>query len=136
MASFMLLCPNKVQSRKRQAGLTLIEVLIALAIVAVALSAALRAIDSLAQTTGDLDQRLQAAWSANNALAQIYITRAWPLPGTRQYECPQGDYRFVCTQTVSPLSDAKLRRVTVSVRLAAQATRLARLSAVVLKTQY
>jgi general secretion pathway protein I len=120
----------------RQAGLTLIEVLIALAIIAIALSAALRVVGSLAQTAGDLDQRLQAAWSANNALAQLYITHAWPQPGTRQYDCPQGDYAFVCTETVTSLADTKLRRVTVAVRLAPDATRLATLSTVLFQTRY
>ncbi|MNC92357.1 putative type II secretion system protein I precursor [compost metagenome] len=54
----------------RQAGFTLIEVLVALAIVSIALLAALRAAGQGTTHAGDLRARLLAGWVAENRLAE------------------------------------------------------------------
>jgi general secretion pathway protein I len=96
-------------------GFTLIEVLIALAIVAIALGAVLRAIGSLAADTDSARQHLLALWSADNALSELRISSAWPPPGQTTFACPQGAYRFVCRQVVTALGSPLVRQVTVSV---------------------
>jgi general secretion pathway protein I len=96
-------------------GFTLIEVLIALAIVAIAMGAVLRAIGSLAADTDSARAHLLALWSADNALSELRITSAWPAPGQTTFACPQGAYRFVCRQVVSALPSPLVRQVTVSV---------------------
>ena len=60
-------------ARAPERGFTLIEVLIALAIVAVALGAVMRAIGALASDTDMARMRLLALWSADNALGEIRI---------------------------------------------------------------
>jgi general secretion pathway protein I len=97
------------------AGFTLIEVLIALAIVAVALGAVTRAIGALAADTDSARGHLLALWSADNALSAIRIAAAWPPPGRTTFACPQGRYAFVCRQTVTTLGSPLVRQVTVSV---------------------
>ncbi|RAS38979.1 type II secretion system minor pseudopilin GspI [Paraburkholderia bryophila] len=97
------------------AGFTLIEVLIALAIVAIALGAVLRAIGSLATDTDSARARLLALWSADNALAAIRISSAWPPVGRSTFACPQGPYPFVCRQVVTAFESPLVRQVTVSV---------------------
>lgn len=96
-------------------GFTLIEVLIALAIIAIALGAALVAIGALATNTDAARSRLLAQWSADNALAAVRISRIWPDPGQTVFACPQGQYRFICRQNVTGLSDPLLRQVSVTV---------------------
>jgi general secretion pathway protein I len=96
-------------------GFTLIEVLIALAIVAIAMGAVLRAIGSLAADTDSARAHLLALWSADNALSELRITSAWPEPGQTTFACPQGAYRFVCHQVVTALPSPIVRQVTVSV---------------------
>ncbi|MGF6304888.1 MULTISPECIES: type II secretion system minor pseudopilin GspI [Paraburkholderia] len=96
-------------------GFTLIEVLIALAIVAIALGAVLRAIGSLASDTDSARAHLLALWSADNALSAIRISAAWPEVGQSTFVCPQGQYRFVCRQTVAASGSPLVRQVTVSV---------------------
>ncbi|WGS48388.1 type II secretion system minor pseudopilin GspI [Paraburkholderia sp. D15] len=96
-------------------GFTLIEVLIALAIVAIALGAVLRATGALATGTDDARARLLALWSADNALAAIRISSAWPPVGRTTFACPQGAYRFVCRQVVTAFQSPLVRQVTVSV---------------------
>ncbi len=96
-------------------GFTLIEVLIALAIVAIALGAVLRAMGALAANTDSARTHLLALWSADNTLAAIRISNAWPELGQTTFACAQGPYRFVCRQTIKALSSPTLREVSVSV---------------------
>ncbi|KVW67741.1 type II secretion system minor pseudopilin GspI [Burkholderia ubonensis] len=106
-------------ARGPQSGFTLIEVLIALAIVAVALGAVMRAIGALASDTDTARMRLLALWSADNALGAIRIAASWPPVGASTFACPQGPYRFVCRQSVTALPSPLVRQVTVSVHASA-----------------
>ena len=54
----------------------MIEVLIALAIIAIALAASLRAVGALATGEADLHRRLLAGWSADNELAQMRLSHS------------------------------------------------------------
>ncbi|WP_322066258.1 type II secretion system minor pseudopilin GspI [Burkholderia ubonensis] len=105
--------------RGPQTGFTLIEVLIALAIVAVALGAVMRAIGALASDTDTARMRLLALWSADNALGAIRIAASWPPVGASTFACPQGPYPFVCRQSVTALPSPLVRQVTVSVHASA-----------------
>lgn len=113
-------------------GFTLIEVLIALAIVAIALGATLRAIGSLSTNTEAARARMLALWSADNALSELLISQQWPNAGRRVFACPQGGQLFVCRETVAQSETPSIRTVTVAVyrdassdaELAAMATAL------------
>jgi general secretion pathway protein I len=105
----------KLRRRARQAGFTLIEVLIALAIIAIAMGAVLHAMGSMASNTEDARERMLAVWSADDALSTLRVTQAWPDPGHTVFPCPQGQYRFVCRQTVTSLDSPVLREISVSV---------------------
>ncbi|CAN7547664.1 type II secretion system minor pseudopilin GspI [Trinickia sp. LjRoot230] len=93
----------------------MIEVLVALAIIAVALAAALRASAMLATDEAGLHRRLLAGWSAENALAQLYLSRQWPDIGSRSFDCSQGNQPLLCTERVSATPNPVFRRVEVSV---------------------
>ena len=106
-----------VQKLNRQDvdGFTMIEVLVALTIIAVALAASIRAVGSLATGEVDLHRRLLAGWSADNALAQLHLARAWPEIGTQSFDCSQGNLQLICTENVSATPNPVFRRVEVSV---------------------
>lgn len=112
-------CGNTCASARSAAGFTLIEVLVALAIVAIGLVAALRAVGSVATNTGALHARLLAGWSADNAITMLHLQRGWPPFGTTSSLCPQGGLALVCDMTVTPTPNPAFRRVEVSVRSAA-----------------
>jgi len=113
--------------RRRGRGFTLVEVLIAMTIAAVALMAAIRATASLAVNGVELRNRTLAQWSAENRLAQIRIAREWPNPGRRQYDCSQASVAMVCREDVIQTPNPLFRRVEVSVFDADGSFRLARL---------
>jgi general secretion pathway protein I len=112
-------------------GFTMIEVLVALAIIAVALAASLRAVGSLATGEADLHRRLLAGWSADNELAQLRLTHTWPDIGTRTFDCSQGSLRLTCTDNVTATPNPIFRRVEVFVTSPGRAGNLAQLVMVV-----
>jgi len=134
-----ILPPSQHEPRRRRfpataragTGFTMIEVLVALAIIAVALAAALRAVGVLASDEAELHRRLLAGWSADNALAKLRLSHDWPEIGTQSFECPQGNFAFTCTERVTATPNPVFRRVDVSVTLPGQQGILAQLVTVV-----
>jgi general secretion pathway protein I len=101
--------------RRRSRGFTLVEVLVALTIVAIALMASLRATGSLSDGAAELRLRTVAQWSAENRLAQIRVEAEWPNVGRRTYPCAQADIALVCQEEVFATPNAQFRRVEMSV---------------------
>jgi general secretion pathway protein I len=96
-------------------GFTLIEVLVALAILAVALAAAVRSAGVAADTSVELKERLLAGWIAQDRLAEYAVRPLWPDIGTRQASADQGGLRFVWRETVTGTPNPRFRRVEVQV---------------------
>ena len=100
---------------RRAGGFTLVEVLVAMTIAAVALMAAIRATTSLALDGAELRARTFAQWSAENRLAQIRVAREWPNLGRRQFDCSQGGIALLCREDVFSTPNPLFRRVEISV---------------------
>jgi general secretion pathway protein I len=96
-------------------GFTLVEILVALTIVAIALMASIRAVGSLTQSAGDLRSRTLAQWSAENRLSQIRVQREFPAVGRRSFDCSQGDLPLRCQEDVFATPNAGFRRVEIQV---------------------
>ncbi|WP_322070193.1 type II secretion system minor pseudopilin GspI [Paraburkholderia bannensis] len=102
-------------NKRKVGGFTMIEVLVALAIIAVALAASMRAVGNLASSEADLHRRLLAGWSADNVLAELRLAHAWPSLGVTQFDCSEGNLVLMCTQSVSTTPNPLFRRVQISV---------------------
>lgn len=98
----------------RKAGFTLIEVLVALAIVSIALTAALRATSVATGGATDFRERLLAAWVAENRLAE-YSFGLWPDLGERDGTAEQGNMTFVWHERVSATVNPLFRKVELRV---------------------
>lgn len=101
--------------KRAMRGFTLIEVLVALAIVAVALLAGVRAVGSMAQTNVELKLRLLAQIAAENRIAELRAARAFPVIGSRTVACPQGKARLECVEEIKATPNPLFRRVDVRV---------------------
>ena len=84
-----------------RSGFTLIELLVVLTILAVALTAAMRAMGSMTESSAALQSRMLAEFSAENHFATLRLSKTWPEPGTRGYDCPQGGTPLWCRKTPS-----------------------------------
>ena len=104
-----------VACSRRRRGFTLIEVLVALAIVAVALLAGLRAVGAMAQSAAELKLRLLAQVAAENRIAELRAARAFPAVGSRTVSCPQGRMPFECVEQTLVTPNPLFRRIEVSV---------------------
>jgi len=106
---------NRRTFYRHVAGFTLLEVLVALVIVGTALGASLRAVGSLTQNSNDLRAAMMANWSAENRLMQIRLAHQWPSLGQRRFDCPQGEMKLICEESVYTTPNPFFRRVEVSV---------------------
>ena len=70
-------------------GFTLLEVLVALAVVAIALGAGLRAAGTLTDNAGRLQAVIAAQWCAENQLTALRVARTFPGPGESDFSCEQ-----------------------------------------------
>src|SRR5205814_721245 len=67
-----------VNCAPRAAGFTLVEILVALAVLAIALTATARSLGGALYTTAALRDRTLARWVAEDRLAEIELRREWP----------------------------------------------------------
>ncbi len=100
------------RARPRTArGFTLIEVLVAVAIVAIALAAGSRAASSVLDTSGRLADITFAQWCADNQLTELRLTHTFPNIGTDTFACNEAgrDYKGVIKAQGTP--NPSFRRV-------------------------
>lgn len=108
---------STAQQSPKSRGFTLLEVVIALAILAIGLAAAMRAIGVATNSSFELKQRLLAQWVAQNRVAEIRARSLWPDPGLSEGEAEQAGQRFTWQQNVSATPNAAFRRLEVKVVL-------------------
>ena len=113
---------------KKRRGFTLIEVMVALTVLAVAFSAGYRALGQSTNNAELLKRRALAQWVAQNQLARMQINRATILAGDG--EARQAGIDFVWRVTLSATPNATFRKAEIVVADAAQpGYKLAHLSA-------
>jgi len=99
----------------RARGFTLMEVLIALVILAVALSAATRATGLSADGATKLRERTLAGWVAQDRLTAHVALRDWPEIGSATGSADQGGRTFDWRETVSGGPNPYFRRIEIEI---------------------
>ncbi len=102
-------------NRSTRCGFTLIEVLIALAVVALALLALTRTAALEVRDFDALRERTLAGWVAANVLADARVSGALPATGRSDGRVELGGRAWRWTRDVSATPDAEIRRIDVRV---------------------
>ena len=92
-------------------GFTLVEVLVALAIVATTLIAGLQASAALTRMAQRQTERVVAQLCAENALAAVRLGQQLPEVGDTTSTCTQGSYLLELRLVVQPTPNPNFRRV-------------------------
>jgi general secretion pathway protein I len=92
-------------------GFTLIEVLVALGIVAIALVAGLQATAALTNNAQRQSDVLLAHFCAENELAKVRLSKQMPGVGTTDLACEQAGRSFGIKVIVAPTPNPSFRRV-------------------------
>lgn len=124
----------KVSVRRAATGFTLVEILVALFVLAIALTATVRALGAAVDTTMALRDRTLARWVAEDRLSDLELRQEWPALDVREGDSEMGGRAFHWRQETGPTPVARMRRIEMSVLLPGATVPLAHLTGFVEQT--
>lgn len=105
------LTAHVLRKQAPEAGFTLIEVLVALGIVAIALMAGLRSTDALTRNASRQATQWLAQMCAENEFSRLRLSRQVPPIGERQVACPQAHLNLQVNLSVQVTPNPNFRRI-------------------------
>lgn len=94
-------------------GFTLLEVLVALAILAIALAAVIRVGTTNSANAIHLRDKTFAHWVANDRVTELHLSGEWPSPGERRGRVEMAGREWSWLIRVSNTQDDRVRRLDV-----------------------
>lgn len=103
------------ERHSNQCGFTLLEILVALAILAIALGAITKMASDQAINTAHLRDKTLAHWVGMNKIAELHLTAKWLAKGKKQGDEEMGMHEWHWVRTVSNTPDERVRKVEIAV---------------------
>ena len=100
---------------KHHNGFTLLEVLVALTILAITLGAIIKTSSTQVENLHYLRDKTLAHWVAWNVITDIQIRQPWPEVGQQKGQAPMAGREWYWSAQVSTTIDKNLRRIDVQV---------------------
>jgi len=97
-------------------GFTLLEVMVALVVVAIALAALVKSGGQSAAAAAYLRDKSFAHWVAMNRVAELRLQKQWPDTGESHSDETMGKHQWYSLAKVSATDDPDVRRLEVEVR--------------------
>lgn len=101
--------------RRIAQGFTLLEVLVAMAVLAIALSAIVVNGGRFASNASSLRDKSLALWVARNRLTEIELAPAWPTTGKSNDDVKMGGTEWTWRVEVKETADPSLHRIDIRV---------------------
>ncbi len=105
---------------RRGRGFTLLEVLVALAILALSAAAVLRQTQLGVKQQYELEMKSTALWIADDVLAAVLVQPQWPPLGRSEQKQSFQGQEWVVTTDVQATPDPMMRKIEISIGAAAR----------------
>ena len=96
-------------------GFTLFEILIALAVLAIALGAITKMASSQSLNTAHLLDKSFAHWLAMNKISELQLTAEWPAKGKKEGDEEMGPRSWHWVRSISETPDNRVRQVDIAI---------------------
>lgn len=106
---------RRVTRANHAGGFTLIEVLVAVAVLAVTLSTFIVAGARYAENARYLRDHTLALWVARNQMVEYYLAKTWPETGTEEGTVSMGNQKWHWRAEISQSPAPTIRRIDISV---------------------
>ncbi len=103
--------------KNKNTGFTLLEVMVALFVVAIALGGAIKVMTNAAQISSRLTNKTFAQWVGLNQVAKLRITNEWPKFGESKGKDEMAGQKWEWVQNTIKTEDDNIKRVEISVHL-------------------
>ena len=107
--------PHRRRPNRRHGGFTLIEVMVALTIIAISLGALLSTSGTQASSASYLKQKTLAHWVAAHQLTQIRISKSFPDVGDKKGSTEMAGHEWYWIRTTKKTEDKNALEVTFTV---------------------
>lgn len=108
--------PRYRQSHTQHRGFTLLEVLVALAVLAIAMAALIKGGAENTRAAAYLRDKTLAQWVAMNVIAEQRLSAGWPSTGTKRGMEEMAKHEWHWELKVAETFDEDVRRLEVAVR--------------------
>lgn len=106
---------SRCRDHDRQVGFTLVEVLVAMVVVALGIGALLATLSSAADTVGRLRQRSLAQWIALNRISEVRLDNSRPGTGSTSGDVEYAGSKWVWQQEITEQDVEGILRIDVAV---------------------
>jgi general secretion pathway protein I len=105
----------KITQADRSKGFTLLEILIALAILAIALSSIISVASNQTVNVTYLRDKTLAHWVAMNQMTELQIANKWPATGKKKGKVKMGGHEWHWQRVITKTPDDRVRQVEIRV---------------------